>query len=147
MNSALQKMGGFLAQYLTQERHLHSTFAPTSAAQLHATLQVGDVLLVEGGSRVSTAIKFLTQSTWSHAALYVGDTFSPSLASNQCFVEVDMQQGVRACGLESFVGAHTRICRPFGLNESERHQVAAYAMARIGQQYDLRNITDLARFL
>jgi hypothetical protein len=33
----------------------------------------GDVLLVEGNRRVSTTTKYLTQSTWSHAALYVGD--------------------------------------------------------------------------
>jgi hypothetical protein len=147
MNSALQKMGGLLARFLTRERHLHGTFTPTSVARLRESLQIGDVLLVEGSSRVSTAIKFLTQSTWSHAALYVGDTFTHRLAPDQCFVEVDMQQGVRSCGLETFAGAHTRICRPFGMNESERHQVAAYAVSRIGQQYDLRNIADLARYL
>ncbi len=147
MNSALQKVGGFLAYFLTRNRHLHGTFSPTSAAQLRATLEIGDVLLVEGSSRVSTAIKFLTQSTWSHAALYVGDTFAQPLGADQCFIEVDMQQGVRSCGLETFAGLHTRICRPFGLNESERQQVAAYAVARLGQQYDLRNITDLMRYL
>ena len=41
--------------------------------QLVTHLQPGDILLVEGNSRVSTAIKYLTQSTWSHVALYVGD--------------------------------------------------------------------------
>ena len=40
-------------------------------------LQPGDVLLVEGNSRVSVAIKYLTQSTWSHAALYIGDALGP----------------------------------------------------------------------
>ncbi len=34
-----------------------------------AVIKPGDVLLVEGRARVSTAIKYLTQSTWSHAAL------------------------------------------------------------------------------
>lgn len=147
MNGTLQALGSYMAGVLTRERHLHGTFTPTSVARLRETLQIGDVLLIEGSSRVSTAIKFLTQSTWSHAALYVGDTFTHRLAPDQCFVEVDMQQGVRSCGLETFAGAHTRICRPFGLNESERHQVAAYAVSRIGQQYDLRNIADLARYL
>jgi hypothetical protein len=56
MNSALQKMGGLLARLLTRERHLHGTFTPTSVVRLRETLQIGDVLLVEGSSRVSTAI-------------------------------------------------------------------------------------------
>ena len=34
--------------------------------KLMACLQPGDVLLVEGQTRVSVAIKYLTQSTWSH---------------------------------------------------------------------------------
>ncbi len=42
-----------------------------------ATLRKGDVLLVEGTSRFSSAIKYLTQSTWSHAALYIGDHLGP----------------------------------------------------------------------
>ena len=33
----------------------------------------GDVLLVEGDQRVSAIIKLLTHSSWSHAALYIGD--------------------------------------------------------------------------
>ena len=31
-----------------------------------------DVLLVEGRSRVSDVIKLITQSSWSHAALFIG---------------------------------------------------------------------------
>ena len=32
----------------------------------------GDVLLVEGNNHIAGVIKYLTQSTWSHSALYVG---------------------------------------------------------------------------
>ena len=42
---------------------------------------------------------------------------------------------------------NTRICRPVGLTEQERNRVVAFAVARIGQQYDTRNIIDLARYL
>ncbi|MCR4302607.1 MAG: hypothetical protein NUV63_00050 [Gallionella sp.] len=90
-------------------------------------LKVGDVLLVEGGSRASTAIKFLTQSTWSHAALYAGQL--PAAAggnSEHCFVESDMLAGVRSVGIEEFTGLHTRICRPAGLDEPGCLQVVAY---------------------
>ncbi|MEQ1814692.1 MAG: YiiX/YebB-like N1pC/P60 family cysteine hydrolase [Candidatus Nitrotoga sp.] len=149
MGLALHWMGGRLARFLTRERHIHGTAVATPPERLRATLRVGDVLLVEGGSRSSTAIKFLTQSTWSHAALYVGDQIAKTTGSstNHCFVEADMVAGVRSVSIEEFVGQHTRICRPAGLNEKECHQVAAYAIARIGQQYDLRNVFDLLRYL
>jgi len=35
-----------------------------------------DVILIEGRSRVSEVIKMLTQSAWSHSALYVGRLFT-----------------------------------------------------------------------
>ena len=31
------------------------------------------MVLVEGNERISECIKYLTQSSWSHSALYVGD--------------------------------------------------------------------------
>ena len=40
---------------------------------IRSALQPGDVILIEGNTRLSAIIKFLTQSTWSHAALYVGE--------------------------------------------------------------------------
>lgn len=45
---------------------------PTPPDPLLACLEPADVLLVEGNSIVSTAIKYLTQSTWSHAGLDIG---------------------------------------------------------------------------
>ncbi|HET8706380.1 MAG TPA: hypothetical protein VFM46_08775, partial [Pseudomonadales bacterium] len=40
--------------------------------RIRTELQPGDVLLVESHTRVSGVIRLITQSTWSHAALYVG---------------------------------------------------------------------------
>ncbi len=65
-------LGGRLSRYLSKTVHAHGTAAPTDPVKLMACLQPGDVLLVEGQTRVSVAIKYLTQSTWSHAALYAG---------------------------------------------------------------------------
>ncbi|MFZ5503284.1 MAG: YiiX/YebB-like N1pC/P60 family cysteine hydrolase [Pseudomonadota bacterium] len=142
-------LGKRLARFLLKERHLHNTSASTPAASLLTTLRVGDVLLVDGSSRASTAIKFITQSTWSHAALYVGDRLRNLSAGNaqHCFIEVDMADGVRSVDIEAFSGLHTRICRPEGLDAAGCQQVAEYAIERIGQQYDLRNIVDLVRYL
>ena len=40
-----------------------------------------------------------------------------------------------------------RICRPIGLNEQDRDSVAAYVTGKLGTQYDLRYVFDLARYL
>lgn len=144
MNRAIHAVGTRLAHFLSQDRHIHNTAAITSVHHLQASLRIGDVLLVEGNSRASTAVKTLTQSTWSHAALYVGNEIAGFAHG---LVEADMVAGVRSIDIENFSGLHTRICRPAGLSEAECRQVAAYVVARIGQQYDLRNIIDLARYL
>ena len=67
-------IGGWLARYLSRNRDIPGISPPTKLEKLRRALKPADVLLIEGSSRVSTAIKYLTQSTWSHVALYVGDT-------------------------------------------------------------------------
>jgi hypothetical protein len=144
-------IGRWLARYLARPRHVHSTAVPTDSGLLQNCLRPGDVLLVEGNSRVSTAVKYLTQSTWSHAALYVGPR--PDLAKGNgngevpCFVEADMVDGVRAVGLSQFAGLHARVCRPASLSTEDVGRVIAHVVARLGHRYDLRNITDLVRYL
>lgn len=148
VRSLLQGLGRWLARWLSRPRHVHGTGRASPAHQLLACLQPGDVLLVEGSSRISTAIKYLTQSTWSHAALYVGPCLAQAGGNPaHCFVEADTVEGVRSVGIEEFAGQHTRICRPVGLNREDRLKLAMFAIARIGNQYDLRNVFDLARYL
>ncbi len=141
--------GSQLARYLSAEVHQHGSAPPTRADRLLATLQPGDVLLVEGHSRFSTAIKYLTQSTWSHAALYVGTEalVGTGAPPGHCFVEADVRDGVRTVGAALFEAYHTRICRPVDLRAEEIAQVVGYVIARLGHQYDLRNVWDLARYL
>ena len=118
------------------------------AETLLAALKPGDVLLVEGHSRVSTAIKYLSQSTWSHAALYVGDALrNGDEGPTHRFIEADIVSGVRCVGVEEFQGLHTRICRPSGISNADCKKVIDFAIERIGLQYDLRNVFDLARYL
>lgn len=148
MNKVLSWLGGGLARFLAREVHIHSAVPATRPERLLATLRPGDVLLVEGNSRVSTAIKYLTQSTWSHAALYVGNALADAGKSPEhCFVEADTVEGVRSVGIRAFCGLHSRICRPVGLTSEDCQKLTAFAIARIGSQYDLRNIFDLARYL
>jgi hypothetical protein len=143
MNSFKQRIGKRLSRYLSEPGHTAGTAEPTRIDLLANMLQPADVLLVEGTSRVSSAIKYLTQSTWSHAALYVGK----SATGVGQFLEADMVHGVRLVPLAHFNGFHCRVCRPASLNVAERQAVCDFATARLGLHYDMKNIVDLARYL
>ena len=143
MNSLKQRLGQRLSRYLSEPGHSAGTVAPTRTDLLAQVLQTGDVLLVEGTSRVSSAIKYLTQSTWSHAALYVGK----SATGESQFLEADMVYGVRLVALSYFTDFHCRVCRPISLNEAERQAVCDFGLARVGLHYDMKNIVDLTRYL
>jgi len=110
-------------------------------ARLRNTLQPGDVLLVEGDRRVSAAIKYLTHSTWSHAAYYIG---APEGAE---FIEADLQQGVRAVPVSAYDRLNTRICRPVGLDPAHLARLNGFMRDSIGKTYDLKNVLDLIRYL
>jgi len=116
-----------------------------SVDQLGAALQPGDVLLVEGNLRISSVIKYITQSTWSHVALYVGPQPGAGGDDAPVLVEAELAKGVILSPLSKYVNFHTRICRPIGLRPEDRERVVAHALARVGQGYDLKNVIDLAR--
>lgn len=149
MNALARHVGSWLGRWLSQPRHRHGASLPTRLDLLEKTLQPGDVLLVEGETRVSVAIKYLTQSTWSHAALFIGDAAGRLAPDGKplCFVEADIIDGVRLVELAKFAGLHCRICRPVGLSDDDRRRIVDYGLARVGQRYDLKNIVDLARYL
>ncbi len=141
--------GHRLARFLMKQVPQTTQIATATQEQLAATLRPGDVLLVEGNARISVAIKYLTQSTWSHAAIYVGDALPARAAWEvpRVLVEADLQEGVRAVTLAHYAHLHTRICRAVGLSDDDRKRVVQYVVDRLGQQYDLKNVVDLARYL
>ena len=150
MNWISQLTGNLLAKYLTSPLKKNAQYATISQEMLRATLQPADVLLVDGDTRLSVPIKYLTQSTWSHAAIYVGDAALPAQESWQMplvLVEADLKEGVRAITLAHYAHLNTRICRPVGLDEADRQRVVDFVVNRIGYHYDLKNILDLARYL
>lgn len=138
-----------MARFLSRPRPVDAHPATSPAHLVAATLRPGDILLVEGTSRFSSAIKYLTQSTWSHACLYVGDTVDPpgGAEARRVLVEADINEGVRAIPLAEYAGWHTRICRPVGLTQDERTRVIDYVVACLGYQYDVKNVVDLVRYL
>lgn len=147
MDKQSRLLGRLLAGYLNKETNHEPSVIPCHPERLLKTLRPCDVLLVEGNSHVSTAIKYLTRSIWSHAAVFIGFDHGHPLPPGHCFIEADTLQGVRTVGLEAYQNYHTRICRPVGLAEDDRQKMIDFLMSRLGHQYDLRNVFDLARYL
>lgn len=141
------RIGQWLSSYLTKPLPGLDTLGRVDPERLKACLRPGDVLLVEGNARISSAIKYLTQSTWSHSALYVGAAYAEAGGGPHGLIEADIQEGVRRLSLDTYVDLHCRICRPVGLNDDETRRVIDFAGQRLGMKYDLRHIFDLARYL
>ncbi|MGH7581911.1 MAG: YiiX/YebB-like N1pC/P60 family cysteine hydrolase [Gemmatimonadales bacterium] len=144
----LDHTGNALARYLNRPRPRPLKVTTSPAKALVDTLRPGDVLLIEGDTRISVAIKYLTQSSWSHATLCVAPpVVAPRDAEPNILLEADVDAGVRLVRLSTYAGQHTRICRPVGLSQSEIQRVIDYAITRVGNRYDLKHIWDLARYL
>ena len=109
MNALLAKAGSRLARYLSEPRRQDAD-RDDNAGALAAALKPGNVLLVEGNTRISVAIKYLTQSTWSHATLYIGDALGAAARGEEpkVLLEADIVDGVRAVPLVHVRGACTR---------------------------------------
>ena len=138
-----------LVRYLSQPVGGYERHAITDAATLAGLLRPADVLLVEGEQRFSVAVKYLTQSTWSHAALFVGDAVQtpPGSSEPHVLVEADLENGVVSVPISKYECFNTRICRPIGLTEEDRARVIGFVLSRLGDKYDLKNVVDLARYL
>ena len=149
MDKLLNNIGYRLARFLSQSDEEQESVSTCSREELEAALEVGDILLIDGTSRISTAIKYITQSTWSHAALYTGykKTDSQESYPEPKLIEADITAGVQAVPLSMYCHMHTRICRPVGLLNDEIQKVVQFMKDKIGYKYDLKNIFDLARYL
>jgi hypothetical protein len=118
-----------------------------------------DVLLVEGDNRVSAIIRYLTQSCWSHSALYVGDELVRRGGAaaervralygdeaERLLVEA-LPEGVVVSPLSKYIDYNIRLVRPHKIGAEHRAAILEEAIASIGWRYDLRNVLDLARYM
>ncbi len=160
MKSFRQWLGRRICDWLLQEEP-----APTAPRcdfdRLRFELRPGDVVLLEGRSRISDVIKLVTQSPWTHSALYIGrlcDIEDPDLQDRvrffyrgepdqQVLVEALLGQGTIVSPLSKYRHEHLRICRPSGLAPHDGERVVGYCIRRLGSDYDTRQLVDLARFL
>ena len=129
--------------------------------RLSNELKPCDVLLVEGRTRVSDIIRWLTNSPWTHAALYIGrlhdvedEELRATLSSlysgdtqDRLIVESLLGHGTIVRALSSYDCEHLRICRPSRLSQEDAISVTRHAISHVGLDYDVRQILDLARFL
>jgi hypothetical protein len=140
------------------ERIAHQLSKPTSGYEPYAaarpelvamTIRPGDVLLVEGArSKINSAIRFLTQSTWSHAALYAGVAAGLGERNGEplVLIEAELGNGVIASPLSKYDTYNTRICRPVGITAEDRAKAIRFAVGHLGDAYDLKNVIDLMRY-
>ena len=149
MHAFARKICEAVAGYLQKESPHYRTISFSDPDKLRRHLRPGDVVLVEGNQRVSGVIKYLTQSTWSHAALFVGDALPASAARGDgpMLVEADFRAGVIAVPLTKYATFNTRICRPVGMGDGDRHRVVQFMVDSLGKQYDMKNVVDLMRYL
>ncbi|RDH84773.1 MAG: lipo-like protein [endosymbiont of Galathealinum brachiosum] len=140
----MNKITRWLGRYLDTPLSNYKAVSTSSPGLLTSILKPGDVLLVEGDTRISVAIKYLTQSTWSHAAIYVGEGSGDNEA---VLIEADIEMGVIIVPLSKYEHLHTRICRPKNLTEEDQKSLIDFLVKRIGYQYDMKNVIDLMRYL
>jgi hypothetical protein len=126
---------------------------------LRRHIKKGDVVLVEGDQRVSEVIKYLTQSSWSHAAIYIGDELwrrNPALRhvlrtefgddAHHLVVEALVEEGVVASPLSKYLDFNIRVCRPYNLHRDDLRTILDDVIVQIGYRYDVKNLIDLARY-
>jgi hypothetical protein len=146
----LDRIGALLAGKLTRSVDGYEPYAASRPELVGITLRPCDVLLIEGSpTKISSAIRYLTQSSWSHAALYVGLAGGLGQRDGEALtlVEAELGEGVIASPLSKYTRYNTRICRPVGLTPEDRAAVIRFVTERIGLAYDLKNIIDLMRYL
>ena len=148
-----------MIRFLDQPSGHYEQHHPNDFALLTRHIRTGDVLLVEGHLRVSSMIKFLTHSSWSHVALYVGDELLRGggalrdLAVEHFGDEAEhmvveaLMEGVVASPLSKYVDHNLRICRPHRLRPAHLAEVVEHAIEAIGHRYDLKNVVELALHL
>ena len=155
-----QTLNDWVIRYLTAELPGYQRRIPNDLARLHAHMAPCDVVLVEGKSRISQVIMYLTQSSWSHAAMYIGDALlrwgGPQAEAAldrwgadaaHLLIESDMRDGVIVVPLSKYEQHNLRVCRPQDLRGEDRERVLTEMLRHLGVRYDRRNIFDLARYL
>lgn len=147
-----------MIRVLTKPRKTYEQRIPNDATALRTQLRPGDVILVEGDQRISQVIRYLTQSSWSHAALYIGDELKrwrPELAQQMreqfgedaahLLIEA-LEDGVVCNPVTKYLRLNIRVCRPRGLRREDLDRILAIVTSQLGTPYNVRHVLELARY-
>src|SRR6478736_2163803 len=145
MRSPGRVVADWFVRRLTLPRRRYQRFVYNDPDALKGTIRAGDVLLVDGNQRVSQAIKYLTMSSWSHSALFIGDALLTRDAATRAeiqrrfgrearflIVEALVDKGVVVSPLVKYANLNVRICRPMGLRPEDLPIVLDHVISRIG---------------
>ena len=148
-----------LRRLLTKPLRSYEQRIPNNLVNLKEQLRPGDVILVEGDQRVSQVIRYLTQSSWSHSALYIGDELrrlKPDLANallaqhgaeaKHLIVEATVEDGVACTPVAKYISYNLRVCRPRGLRRQDFDRILEEVTGQLGRRYNVRHIFELGRY-
>lgn len=127
---------------------------------LYKYIRRGDVVLVEGRSRLSRIIKLFSNSHWSHISMYVGDELIKKGQplrekylkefgedAHHLIIEAFTGAGAIASPIRKYQDYNIRISRPYGISSTDLQSVIAEVISNLGKQYDQRNIIDIVLLL
>ncbi len=160
MRSPRQAFTDWMIAVLTRSRRDYRSYGDNDVVLLKKHIRKADVILIDGNQRVSQAIKTLTTSSWSHNCVYIGDELVRrdhplrrvveerfGRESRHLVIEALVDQGVIVSPLVKYINFNIRICRPSRLRAEDAQIVMNELIGKIGNRYDIKNVTDLARYL
>jgi cell wall-associated NlpC family hydrolase len=121
MKSIVSHLRQWLLKKLEKPRKGYEQRVYNDFEKLYNIIRPGDVVLVEGRSEMSRIIKLFSGSSWSHAAMYVGNALIDSSHdhgnryvalygndANHMLIEAYSGQGVIAAPLSKYQVQHYR---------------------------------------
>jgi hypothetical protein len=151
---------GRLESWLNKEAP-PSAFPISDFEKISHGIRPADVVLVEGRSRVSDVIRIITQSRWSHSAIYVGRLhdiqdlkyrhkileYCDASPDTQLLVEGILGEGMIVTPLTDYQKDTVRVCRASTLSAKDAQNVVNFCIDKLGVAYNVRQLFDLARFI
>jgi hypothetical protein len=149
-----------ITSFLNEHREVQET-PLCDFSRLRFEIRPGDVILVEGRTRIGDVIKAITQSRWTHAALFIGrlsdiedeetrrrvEAFYPGDPNEQLIIESLLGSGTIISPLTKYQYDNLRVCRPKEISPQDVQAVIRTTTDYLGSKYDMRHVLDFARFL
>ena len=148
MNSITSFLRKVILKKLEKQKQHYEQRAYNNLSKLYSIIRPGDVVLVEGRSDMSRLIKLFSNSHWSHAAMYIGkalinvdhkegDSYLKKYGedANHMLVEAFTGKGVIATPLKKYKDYNIRLCRPYGIFESDLHHVIEQVTDSLGMRH------------